>query len=364
MSELSKTIESIRKDFPLISGSNIAYLDNAATTQKPQAVLDAVNKYYQEMNANPFRGVYELSEIATESYENARKAVAQFIGAKDASQIVFTRNATESLNLIAYSYGMNFIKEGDEIVVSVMEHHSNFLPWKQVAEKCGAVLKQLTPDENGEITDKSLEVITDKTRLVAVTQVSNVLGRVNDIKHIAEVAHAHGAVIVADGAQSVPHMPVNVTDLDVDFLVFSGHKMLAPMGIGALYGKKDILDKMNFDFKETVGWDTPAYTRYNENPVHHNAPTMIFLFADSENSCAMDAGIMVENIAIAAESIGLGTAIIGSVRELFGGQFADKWYDILDIPKTNPFMIAISVGYKAENPEPKERKENMVKIIK
>ena len=147
MSELSKTIESIRKDFPLISGSNIAYLDNAATTQKPQAVLDAVNKYYQEMNANPFRGVYELSEIATESYENARKAVAQFIGAKDASQIVFTRNATESLNLIAYSYGMNFIKEGDEIVVSVMEHHSNFLPWKQVAEKCGAVLKQLRSEE-------------------------------------------------------------------------------------------------------------------------------------------------------------------------------------------------------------------------
>ncbi|HHU84566.1 MAG TPA: hypothetical protein GXZ23_05305 [Clostridiales bacterium] len=136
-----------------------------------------------------------------------------------------------------------------------------------------------------------------------------------------------------------------------------------PLLIRVLQGK-DILDKMNFDFKETVGWDTPAYTRYNENPVHHNAPTMIFLFADSENSCAMDAGIMVENIAIAAESIGLGTAIIGSVRELFGGQFADKWYDILDIPKTNPFMIAISVGYKAENPEPKERKENMVKIIK
>ena len=264
MSELSKTIESIRKDFPLISGSNIAYLDNAATTQKPQAVLDAVNKYYQEMNANPFRGVYELSEIATESYENARKAVAQFIGAKDAGQIVFTRNATESLNLIAYSYGMNFIKEGDEIVVSVMEHHSNFLPWKQVAEKCGAVLKQLTPDENGEITDKSLEVITDKTRLVAVTQVSNVLGRVNDIKHIAEVAHAHGAVIVADGAQSVPHMPVNVTDLDVDFLVFSGHKMLAPMGIGALYGKKELLDKMppflsGGEMIEIVHWDRVKY---------------------------------------------------------------------------------------------------------
>ena len=257
MSELSKTIESIRKDFPLISGSNIAYLDNAATTQKPQAVLDAVNKYYQEMNANPFRGVYELSEIATESYENARKAVAQFIGAKDASQIVFTRNATESLNLIAYSYGMNFIKEGDEIVVSVMEHHSNFLPWKQVAEKCGAVLKQLTPDENGEITDKSLEVITDKTKLVAVTQV-------NDIKHIAEVAHAHGAVIVADGAQSVPHMPVNVTDLDVDFLVFSGHKMLAPMGIGALYGKKELLDKMppflsGGEMIEIVHWDRVKY---------------------------------------------------------------------------------------------------------
>ena len=244
MSELSKTIESIRKDFPLISGSNIAYLDNAATTQKPQAVLDAVNKYYQEMNANPFRGVYELSEIATESYENARKAVAQFIGAKDASQIVFTRNATESLNLIAYSYGMNFIKEGDEIVVSVMEHHSNFLPWKQVAEKCGAVLKQLTPDENGEITDKSLEVITDKTRLVAVTQVSNVLGRVNDIKHIAEVAHAHGAVIVADGAQSVPHMKVDMQEIGADFFAFSGHKVYGPTGIGVLYGKEEWLDKL------------------------------------------------------------------------------------------------------------------------
>ena len=145
-----------------------------------------------------------------------------------------------------------------------MEHHSNFLPWKQVAEKCGAVLKQLTPDENGEITDKSLEVITDKTKLVAVTQVSNVLGRVNDIKHIAEVAHAHGAVIVADGAQSVPHMPVNVTDLDVDFLVFSGHKMLAPMGIGALYGKKELLDKMppflsGGEMIEIVHWDRVKY---------------------------------------------------------------------------------------------------------
>ena len=189
MSDLNKTIESIRKDFPLISEGNIAYLDNAATTQKPVAVLNAVNRYYQEMNANPFRGVYELSEIATESYENARQAVADFIGAKDKSQIVFTRNATESLNLIAYSYGLNFLKPGDEIVVSVMEHHSNFLPWKQVAEKTGAVLKQLTPNEYGEITDESLSVITDKTRLVAVTQTSNVFGRVNDIGKIAKAAH-------------------------------------------------------------------------------------------------------------------------------------------------------------------------------
>ena len=244
MSELSKTIESIRKDFPLISGSNIAYLDNAATTQKPQAVLDAVNKYYQEMNANPFRGVYELSEIATESYENARKAVAQFIGAKDASQIVFTRNATESLNLIAYSYGMNFIKEGDEIVVSVMEHHSNFLPWKQVAEKCGAVLKQLTPDENGKITDKSLEVITDKTKLVAVSQVSNVLGRVNDIKHIAEVAHAHGVPLIVDNTFPTP---VNCHPIEwgADIVTHSTTKYMD--GHGAAVGGA-IVDSGKFDW--------------------------------------------------------------------------------------------------------------------
>ncbi|MGN0319896.1 MAG: aminotransferase class V-fold PLP-dependent enzyme [Lachnospira sp.] len=297
MSDLNKTIESIRKDFPLISEGNIAYLDNAATTQKPVAVLNAVNRYYQEMNANPFRGVYELSEIATESYENARQAVADFIGAKDKSQIVFTRNATESLNLIAYSYGLNFLKSGDEIVVSVMEHHSNFLPWKQVAEKTGAVLKQLTPNEYGEITDESLSVITDKTRLVAVTQTSNVFGRVNDIGKIAKAAHDAGAVIVADGAQSVPHMPVNVTELDVDFLVFSGHKMLAPMGIGVLYGKKELLDKMppflsGGEMIEIVHWDRVKYAevphKFEAGTVNAGGAVGLHAAIDYMNSVGFD----------------------------------------------------------------------------
>ena len=261
-------INKVRSDFPILSRTvydrPLVYLDNAATTQKPLCVLDAMRDEYLNANANVHRGVHYLSQRATDLHEAAREKVRQFINAPKVEEIIFTRGTTESINLVASSFCEGFMTEGDEVIVSVMEHHSNFLPWKQVAEKCGAVLKQLIPDENGEITDKSLEVITDKTRLVAVTQVSNVLGRVNDIKHIAEVAHAHGAVIVADGAQSVPHMPVNVTDLDVDFLVFSGHKMLAPMGIGALYGKKEFLDKMppflsGGEMIEIVHWDRVKY---------------------------------------------------------------------------------------------------------
>ncbi len=262
---MNNRILEYRRDFPLLSGADIAYLDNAATTQKPVSVLDAVRHYYEAENANPLRGVYELSEKATAAYENARAAVKNFIGAKSSDEIIFTSNASASINLAAYSYGLNFLKEGDEIVVSVMEHHSNFLPWKMVAEKTGAKLVKLCPGEDGYITPAQLDkVLTDKTKLVAVTQVSNVLGQVNDIKALAKRAHEVGAVILCDGAQSVPHMKVNVSDLDVDFLAFSGHKMLSPMGIGVLYGKRSCLKKMppffyGGEMIEIVHWDSVRY---------------------------------------------------------------------------------------------------------
>ena len=244
---------------------DIAYLDNAATTQKPVCVLDAMKAYYEEDNANPFRGVYDLSERATENYEAARAKTASFINAEFPEEIVFVRNATEALNLLAYSWCEDNLSEGDELVVSVMEHHSDFLPWKYMAEKKNARLVKLEPDESGAVTDEALDkCLSDKTKLVAITQVSNVLGRVNDIKHIAEKVHAAGALISVDGAQSVPHMKVDVRDMDCDFLSFSGHKMYGPMGIGALYAKKKHLEKMRpfmygGEMIATVHWDRVTY---------------------------------------------------------------------------------------------------------
>ncbi|WP_312422627.1 cysteine desulfurase [Anaerospora hongkongensis] len=237
------------EDFPLLQqtdeGKRLVYLDNGATTQKPLSVIRAIEQYYTTSNANPHRGAYELSVQATEIYENTREKVRDFLGAAKISEIIFTKNATESLNLIAYSYGMNFIQAGDEIVLSIAEHHSNLVPWQQVAKAKGAVLKYLYVNTDGVLSEEELDSkITGKTKLVAVTHVSNVLGIINPVKRIAEKAHAVGAVVVVDGAQSIPHLPVNVRELDVDFFVFSGHKMLAPMGIGVLYGKEKLLDAM------------------------------------------------------------------------------------------------------------------------
>ena len=236
----------LKKDFPILNKyKNLVYLDNAATTQKPKAVLNRVTEYYNAENANPLRGLYDLSVKATDAYENAREAVKDFIGAKSKREIVFTRNATESLNLIAQSYGRANITEGDEILIAVSEHHSDLLPWQQLAREKGAKLNFLECDEYGEYTVQALEAaLTPKTKLFAIAQVSNVFGRVNPIKEFAEIAHKNGTLIVCDGAQSVPHMPANVNDLDVDFLVFSGHKMLAPMGIGVLYGREELFEKM------------------------------------------------------------------------------------------------------------------------
>lgn len=235
----------IRKDFPLFNSADVVYLDNAATSQKPECVIQAERDFYEKSNANPLRGLYALAEKATKEYEDARKTVADFIGAADSSEIIFTRNATEGLNLAAYCLSQIMLKEDDEIVVSIMEHHSNLLPWQQAARRTGAVLKFIECSKDGVITDEAFEnAITDKTKIVAMTQISNVLGSKNDIKKYASYCHDRGIVFVADGAQSVPHIPVNVQELGVDFLSFSGHKMFAPMGIGVLYGRKELLSEM------------------------------------------------------------------------------------------------------------------------
>ncbi len=235
-----------KRDFPVFEKyPDIAYLDNSATTQKPQAVIDAVSRYYREENANPLRGLYELAVKATDAYENARIAVRNFIGAASEREIIFTRNASESLNLIAYSWGRANIREGDEILVTISEHHSNFLPWQILANEKRAKLKFLRCSESGEYTAEELKkALTPHAKLFAIAQISNVFGRLNPIKEFVEICHANGTLIVCDGAQSVPHIPVNVRDLDVDFLAFSGHKMLAPMGIGVLYGREELLEKM------------------------------------------------------------------------------------------------------------------------
>lgn len=236
-------------DFPILrsemNGHPIAYLDNGATTQKPHDVVRSICGYYGGCNANPHRGVYELSVKATKVYEDARRKVAEFLNAKSTREIIFTKNATESLNLIAYSYGLNNLREGDEILITIAEHHSNLVPWQRVARATGATLNYIYLAADGNLSAEDIaKKLTKRTKILAVTQISNVLGLVNDIKKLSAQAHEVGAVIVVDGSQSVPHIPVDVQDLDADFLAFSGHKMLSPMGIGVLYGKRKILEAM------------------------------------------------------------------------------------------------------------------------
>ena len=234
-----------RQDFPLLRENPIVYLDSAATAQRPDVVIEAEMEFYRKYNANPLRGLYSLGIEATDRYEEARECVAKFIHAASAKEIIFTRNATESLNLVAYSYGLSHLQKGDEIVVSILEHHSNQLPWRMVAEKTGAVVKYLECDWQGHILDADLQAaFSEKTKLVAVTQVSNVLGIRTPIEKIVALARKSGAVVVLDAAQSTPHMEVDVQKLSVDFLAFSGHKLMAPMGIGVLYGRKELLSEM------------------------------------------------------------------------------------------------------------------------
>ena len=246
---MERKMNEYLRDFPILqtkmNGRPIVYLDNGATTQKPETVIRAVADYCTYCNANPHRGAYELSVKATDIYERARVRTQQFIGAARPEEVVFTKNATEALNLVAYSYGLANVREGDEIVITISEHHSNIVPWQFVAKSRGAVLKYIYLGEDGNLSEADIaQQITERTKIVAVTQVSNVLGLVNDVRAVADRAHAVGAVVVVDGSQSVPHIKVDVQAMDADFFAFSGHKMLSPMGIGVLYGKYNILDAM------------------------------------------------------------------------------------------------------------------------
>lgn len=242
-------VEAIIKDFPIleqqVNGKRLAYLDSTATSQKPKQVIDALSDYYERYNSNVHRGVHTLGSLATDGYEGARETVRRFIHAKYFEEIIFTRGTTAAINMIAHSYGDANVGEGDEIVVTQMEHHANLVPWQQLAKRQGATLKFIPMAEDGTITLEAVrETVSERTKIVAIAHVSNVLGTINDIKAIAEIAHEHGAIISVDGAQSVPHMKVDVQDLNVDFYSFSGHKMLGPTGIGVLYGKREHLNQM------------------------------------------------------------------------------------------------------------------------
>ncbi|KRM26822.1 MULTISPECIES: cysteine desulfurase [Limosilactobacillus] len=290
---MANSINDSYQDFPIldqkVNGERLAYLDNAATAQKPQQVIDSLVHFYEHDNANVHRGVHTLAERATEQYEAARTKVQHFINAKNHNEIIFTKGCTDGLNLVAATYGEQNIHEGDEIVITIMEHHSNLIPWQQLAIKKHATLKyiELTPEGTLDMEDAKRK-ITDRTKIVSVAHASNVLGTVNPLKELAKIAHEHGAVIVGDGAQSVPHMPVDVQDLDVDFYAFSGHKMMSPTGIGVLYGKADLLRAM------------PPYQYGGEmiNTVHRDETT----FADIPFK--FEAG--TQNI---AGAIALGTAV-------------------------------------------------------
>ena len=242
-------IEEIRKDFPILSRTvynrPLVYLDNAATTQKPRAVVEAMTEEYYSVNANVHRGVHYLSQQATELHEQARANVQKFINARSEAEIIFTRGTTESLNLVAFSFGEAFLKEGDEVLVSVMEHHSNIVPWQMLRERKGIVLKVIPMTDEGEIDLEAYKnLFSPRTRLVSIAHVSNVLGTVNPVKEMTAIAHAHGTKVLVDGAQSVPHRRVDVQDIGCDFLTFSGHKIYGPTGIGVLYGREELLEKM------------------------------------------------------------------------------------------------------------------------
>lgn len=266
-------VEKIRRDFPILNqkvhGKNLVYMDNAATTQKPKCVIDAITKYYSELNSNVHRGVHSLSDKATTAYEKSRAYISKFINASNAHEIIFVRGTTEAINLVASSYGNEYMKEGDEVIVSHLEHHSNIVPWQMLCERKNAVLKVIPVNDRGELLlEDYKKLLNPKTKIVAVNHTSNSLGTINPVKEIIKLAHDAGAVVLIDGAQAVQHNKVDVRDLDADFFAFSGHKVYGPTGIGVLYGKENILEKMqpyqgggemikNVSFEKTTYNDLP-----------------------------------------------------------------------------------------------------------
>ena len=273
-------VEAIRAEFPIlrrrVRGKPLVYLDNAATTQKPQAVIDRISRFYAEENSNVHRGVHSLSERATDAYENARRTVARFLGADDAREIVFVRGTTEAINLVAQSYGHSHVRQGDEVLISTMEHHSNIVPWQILCDAVGARLRVVPITDEGELRlDEYERLLSERTRVVAVVHVSNALGTVNPIQQMVELAHARGVPVLVDGAQAVAHMPVDVQSLDCDFYVFSGHKIFGPTGIGVLYAKAALLDAMppyqgGGDMIRSVTFE---HTTYNVIPYKFEAGT-------------------------------------------------------------------------------------------
>ncbi len=326
-------IDRIRRDFPILNlrvhGCPLVYLDNAATSQKPQVVIDAIERYYAEQNANVHRGVHYLSQLATREYENARVKIQRFINAAESHEVIFTRGATEGINLVAHSYGRKFIDEGDEILISAMEHHSNIVPWQMLCEQTGANLRVIPINDEGELLiDEYAQMLNPRTRLVAVVHISNALGTINPVKRMIELAHSHDVPVLIDGAQAAPHMKIDVRDLDCDFYVFSGHKTCGPTGIGVLYGKSEWLNSMppflgGGDMIASVSFEK---TTYNSLPYKFEAGTPniaggigLGVALDYLNGIGLDriAAYEQELLDYATEIIGAipGVKLIGTARQ-------------------------------------------------
>lgn len=327
-------VDRIRDDFPILSrtvyGKPLVYLDNGATTQKPRAVVEAITEEYYSVNANVHRGVHFLSQRATELHEASRETVRRFINARSTNEIVFTRGTTESINLLAYSYGEACLKAGDEVILSTMEHHSNIVPWQLLQARKGIVLKVIPMNDRGELLlDAYRELFTERTRLVCVAHVSNVLGTVNPVKDMIRTAHSHGVPVLVDGAQSIPHMPVDVQDLDADFYVFSGHKVYGPTGVGVLYGKEDWLDRLppyqgGGEMIQHVSFER---TTFNELPFKFEAGTPDYI-GTTALACALDYVTALGMDRIAAHEHDLTTYAMERLRQVPGmrifGEAAEK----------------------------------------
>jgi cysteine desulfurase/selenocysteine lyase len=325
--------QQIRKDFPILKqevhGRPLVYLDNAATSQKPQAVIDAIDHYYKEQNANIHRGVHFLSQLATREYEEARVKIQRFINAAESHEVIFTRGTTESINLVANSFGRKFVREGDEIIISAMEHHSNIVPWQLLCEQAGAKLRVIPINDHGELSiEEFAQMLNPRVKLVAVAHISNALGTINPVKRIIELAHSRDIPVLLDGAQAAPHIKVDVRDLEVDFYAFSGHKMCGPTGIGVLYGKSELLNAMppfmgGGDMIASVTFEKTTYNvlpaKFEAGTPHIEGGIVLGVAIDYLKGIGLDriAAYEHELLGYATEVIGAipGVKIIGTARE-------------------------------------------------